>query len=39
MRQGCHGRDKELGRGTGFVGKVMSSVRDCRIQGDGKMFK
>lgn len=39
VRQGCHGRDKELGRGIGFVGEVMSSVRDCWIQGDGKMFK
>lgn len=24
-----HGRNKELRRGTGFVGEMMSSVRDC----------
>lgn len=39
VRQACHGRDKELGRGTGFVGEVMSSVRDCGIWTDGKTFK
>lgn len=35
----CHGRNKELGRGTGFVGEMMSSVRDYWIWGHGKTFK
>lgn len=39
VRPGCHSRNKELWRGTGFVGEMMSSVRDCWIWGNGKTFK
>lgn len=39
VRPGCHSRNKELWRGTGFVGEMMSSVRHCWIWGNGKTFK
>jgi hypothetical protein len=31
VRQGLQGRNKELRKGTGFVGERMSSVRDRSI--------